>query len=319
MNILIADDRHLDRDSLRDVITEIIPACTICEASSTKQLFSELSKMWDLLFLDISFSGDHEPNDDGLYALLEIVNSYPALPVCLVTGHYKEKLPKFIQQFLGTTLQVINFLDKSNYSEDDVKCTITKAHEHQLKFKKNIEDKRASEELILEAAEEANRKFVASAFFELHDRLSHSDMLKTAFTGDDWSSRIEAEAKLTNGMCKVNAALLCIEMDRSIQTLCLPNAGKIEKYYQKLDYIAVQYDIRWLDKGLMHEAWETRNKIVHASMVADRDDAYLLLKCVRLLLKKQPKNGSCRSTMMPVSPPQGRGKSKRDQSKSVPA
>ena len=63
--------------------------------------------------MDVSFSGDQgEPDDDGLYALLEIVNSYPALPVCIVTGHYKEKLPKFIQQFLGTTLQVINFLDK---------------------------------------------------------------------------------------------------------------------------------------------------------------------------------------------------------------
>ena len=239
--------------------------------------------------MDISFSGNHEPDDDGLYALLEIVNSYPGLPVCIVTGHFKEKLPKFIQQFLGKTLQVVNFLDKANYSDKNLKTTLSMAQEYQSSFKKNIAEKRALDDLLLETAESAKQKIVASLFCEFHDRLTHADMVNKAFTGNDWASRIEAENQLTNGVCNVNAVLLCIEMDRLIQKLCPTESGSFANYHQRLDYIANQLKIGWLDKGLLHEAWSTQNKIVHAEMMADREDAHQLMRCVGLLLKNIPR------------------------------
>jgi hypothetical protein len=317
MNILIADDRQLDRTALKDSVTEIFPDCAIWEVASTKQLFSDLTESWDLLFLDISFSGNHEPDDDGLYALLEIVNSYPALPVCIVTGHYKEKLPKFIQKFLGKTLQVVNFLDKANYSDNDLKTTVSMAQEYQSSFKKNIAEKRALDDLLLETAESAKQKIVASVFSEFHDRLTHADMVNKAFTGNDWASRIEAENQLTNGVCNVNAVLLCIEMDRLIQELCPNESGIFANYNQRRDYIANQFKIGWLDKGLMREAWSTRNKIVHAEIVADREDAHQLMRCVGLLLKNLPKNGSSKNNMKHIPVP-GHLTAKIDLSKTAP-
>lgn len=297
MNILIADDHHLDRASIKDMITEIQPDCSILEVSSTRKLFRELSRPWDLLFLDISFSGNRDPDDDGLDALLEIVNSYPALPVCLVTGHYKEKLPKFIQQFLGTTLQVVAFLDKASYSESDLKLTVSRAQEYQSNFNKSIEDKRAFDDLLFEAAESEKRKIMASLFCELHDRLSYSDMLNKAFTGNDWESRIEGECQLAKGLCNVNAALLCIEMDRLIKSLCPNDLRDFRDYNIKIDFIADKFNIGLADRGIIKKAWRTRNKIVHAHILAERFEAHQVMTCINFLSRIIAENESIKNDM----------------------
>jgi hypothetical protein len=67
----------------------------------------------------------------------------------------------------------------------------------------------------------------------------------------------------------------------------------------------------------MREAWSTRNKIVHAEMVAGREDAHQLMRCVSLLLKKLSKNGSSKNNMKHIPAP-GHLTAKIDLSKTAP-
>lgn len=182
----------------------------------------------------------------------------------------------------------MNFLDKGNYTENDIEITFKNASLYQEKAKKNIVEKQAIE-VLLQEVEEEKRK-IMDRVSEFQDRLRYGELLGKAFTGNNWSERIEAESLLTaRGPCNINAALLCIEMDSLIQELCPPDAGIFSNNPQKLNYIVDKFKIDWLDKRIMFAAWRTRNQIVHGKLVADLDHAYDLLKCVSILQKKRPK------------------------------
>lgn len=86
IKILIVDDHAIVREGLKQIVAEHSGMQVTGEASNYRELFQLLPEdEWDIVILDI-----HMPGKNGLEALKDIHQSYPNLPV-LVLSMYSEE------------------------------------------------------------------------------------------------------------------------------------------------------------------------------------------------------------------------------------
>jgi CheY-like chemotaxis protein len=287
MNILIIDDNKLDRNMLSKMINKIQPESTIYEASNLKEMYScmETSVEFSLVTMDIRLSNKQHQDIEGLNALFDIVESYPSIPIFIVTGYFFQYVKRFHEDFLGKTTQIVAFLDKADYSSENLKISFIKAQDYRNIHYQIIADKKAFNDLISEAAEKEKNRLIAEAILLIHNRLALAELLQKAFQGDDWASRIEAESTISRGICKVTGMVLCIEIDNLIKSLCSTSSRNFENYRQRIEYIVDKFDLRKTKKETLHDAWTLRNYIVHAELAdaCRRENVQLLLRCLNLL------------------------------------
>lgn len=85
MNILIADDHAIVRKGLRQLLLEEHPFARIGEVGNAEELMQEVFRAeWDLVICDLNM-----PGRSGLDALKQIKQSFPKLPV-LIMSMYPE-------------------------------------------------------------------------------------------------------------------------------------------------------------------------------------------------------------------------------------
>lgn len=87
IRVLIADDHAIVRRGLRQILLETGEIDVAAEASNGREVLDLLSKpICDLVMLDISM-----PGENGLDVLKRIRQSYPRLPVLVVSMHPEEQ------------------------------------------------------------------------------------------------------------------------------------------------------------------------------------------------------------------------------------
>ncbi len=87
IRILIADDHHVVRKGLKQILLEGFPTATIEEVSDAESLVkSAITKQWDVVISDLSM-----PGRSGLDALQQIKQSLPAIPVLILSIHPEEQ------------------------------------------------------------------------------------------------------------------------------------------------------------------------------------------------------------------------------------
>jgi len=90
--ILIVDDVPLDRTALRRVVASEFPDSVILEASNADEMWARLDKRCELLFQDISLiPTDGVVDSEGIRLLYDVIETFPSLPVIIVSGHMPEK------------------------------------------------------------------------------------------------------------------------------------------------------------------------------------------------------------------------------------
>lgn len=88
MRILIADDHALLREGLKQILIEEFPDAELQTAGTTSETIQLLSQgPWAVLLLDIFM-----PGRSGLEVLAEVRQSYPALPVLVLSSAPEEQL-----------------------------------------------------------------------------------------------------------------------------------------------------------------------------------------------------------------------------------
>ncbi len=287
MKILIADDSDRDRKKLRKVISKEMPECEIDGADSVRALYAKLSTSCDFLFQDVSLLESDNPDSDGFVAVYDVIDSFPDLAIAIVTSRFYEKVHDFHDAFLGgKATQIVGFLDKLSYSEEDIVRVFVKADDFKEKFGKERKEKLEVEALLEEMLKEEETRIakkVEAIKKDLADSEGMDKLYKDAFSGDNWVSRIEAEHKITGKYCNTNAILLCRELEVAMKDLFTGSPEQCRTFYEKMQWIIG-------DKGLSDElyisasnAWKIRNAIVHAEKNATKQDAFDLEACLRLL------------------------------------
>jgi DNA-binding LytR/AlgR family response regulator len=307
MNILIVDDLEQDRKMLRRTIHKNHPEYKISEASNLSHMYAELNKPCELLFLDISLNGDNIPDDEGLNAIYNIMDGYPGLPVCVVTGYFKDKIHKFLGDFLTETTQIVNCLDKGVYKSKDLLEVFSKAEKYRSNFRKSRDEMRVAEDLAQEYAEMKEKRIEKkfSIYIQkLEKKAKKSELHRMAFEGSCWESRIEAEKNITGDTCQGNSLYLCVKMDKLSKFLC-GNEGQECTYRQKqecpflqgrkcsfrlrAEKLSENYCLSNNTKKMLNDAWDIRNSIVHGTKIASCQDALNLLNVVELMQRLKQK------------------------------
>ena len=87
MHILIADDHAVVRRGLREILADSLPDAGFSEASNGDEVLGQLSKSTiALLVLDINM-----PGRSGLDVLRDVKQTYPRLPVIILSVHPEEQ------------------------------------------------------------------------------------------------------------------------------------------------------------------------------------------------------------------------------------
>ncbi|MEP6675427.1 MAG: response regulator transcription factor [Ferruginibacter sp.] len=87
IRILIADDHHVVRKGLKQILLEGFPTAIIEEVSDAESLIKNaLLKEWDVVISDLSM-----PGRSGLDALQQIKQSLPKIPVLILSIHPEEQ------------------------------------------------------------------------------------------------------------------------------------------------------------------------------------------------------------------------------------
>jgi cell fate (sporulation/competence/biofilm development) regulator YlbF (YheA/YmcA/DUF963 family) len=269
--------------------------CEVLEAGNISEMYSKLSMSCDLLFQDIALSSSHEPDSDGLMALYDVIESYPGLPIAIVTGHFYDKLREFHGGFLGRTNQIIGFLDKLKYSSEDVIDVILKAEEFTARYKERAEQEKrhkATIEQLVEARVESIKKKMMSEEEErvgrkvresLKSLEERESLYRKAISGDDWISRIEAEYQLDGTYCTANALLLWREIEKQLKNLFRGSNDQCPTPYAKFQWIKKNVQINDDSSQLVNRARKIRNEIQHNGRNAKKSDAYEILKAYSVL------------------------------------
>jgi len=85
--VLLVDDHAVVRQGLKQILTESIPEVRFGDADSGEQALRKArSEAWDIVILDISL-----PGKSGLEVLKELRQSYPRLPVLVLSMHPEEQ------------------------------------------------------------------------------------------------------------------------------------------------------------------------------------------------------------------------------------
>ncbi len=87
MKVLIADDHAIVRKGLKQIIHEEYPQALIEEASNAEELIHKtMLDTWDVIITDLSM-----PGRSGLDALRQIRESFPKLPVLVLSMHPEDQ------------------------------------------------------------------------------------------------------------------------------------------------------------------------------------------------------------------------------------
>jgi len=87
MHILIADDHGVVRRGLKGILADALPGANFSEAGSGDEVLHQLGKTnIALLLLDISM-----PGRSGVDVLRDVKQTYPRLPVIILSGHPEEQ------------------------------------------------------------------------------------------------------------------------------------------------------------------------------------------------------------------------------------
>ncbi len=287
MRVLIADNSERDRKKLRNMISQEMPECEVHSAESLSQMYSGLSTSCDFLFQDISLLELEHPGTEGFLAVYDVIDSFPELAIAIITSRFFEKIHDFHDAFLGGKAgQIVGFLDKLSYSEDDIVRVFVKADDFKERVGKEKKEKMEVEALLEEMLkdEEARiRKKVDEIKKEFSDSDGFDKLFKSAYSGKNWAARIEAEHKITGKYCNTNAILICRDLEAVMKKLFTGSETECRTFYEKMQWIIG-------DKGLPDEsyisvskAWKIRNNIVHAEKNATKQDALELEACLNLL------------------------------------
>ncbi len=289
MRILIADDSERDRKKLRQIISKEMPDCEIDGAGNIREMYAKLSVPCDFLFHDISLAEPETPGTDGFVAVYDIIDTFPDLAIAIITNRFFEKVHDFHDAFLGgKAAQIVGFLDKLSFSEEDIVRVFVKADDFKETVTKERREKQEIETLfndMLRDEEARIQKKVAALRKDQPDDIATDKLFISAFSGSDWISRIEAEIKITGKYCNTNAILLCRELESLVKRLFAGPEQQCRTFYEKMQWIIGKRDLSdelYISAG---KAWKIRNSIVHAEKNATKGDAMALADCLRLLDK----------------------------------
>ncbi|MFC1580086.1 hypothetical protein ACFL4N_04170 [Thermodesulfobacteriota bacterium] len=295
MKALIVDDSPQDRKVLRRIIRKEYSECEVLEAPNISEMYSKLSMSCDLLFQDIALSSSNEPDSEGLMALYDVIESYPGVAIAIVTGHFYDKVREFHGGFLGRTNQIIGFLDKLQYTNDDVIEVILKAEEFNSKYRESIEkekgDESAIEELVDEKVEAIKKKLMIEQEERVGRKVSESiqsreekaTLIRKAISGDDWASRIEAECQVDGRYCTANALLVWREIEKLVNNLFYGSNDQCRTFYEKFQWVQKNLDMSTDSYELVNRARMIRNKIQHDGREAKKSEAHEILKAYTVL------------------------------------
>jgi DNA-binding NarL/FixJ family response regulator len=113
MRILIADDHAIVRRGLKEILLDEYPSAQIGEAADAEELIKKtLQEKWDIVITDLSM-----PGRSGLDALKQIKQSFPNLPV-LIMSMYPE------DQFAVRALKAgaSGYLNKNSIHDEVIKA-----------------------------------------------------------------------------------------------------------------------------------------------------------------------------------------------------
>lgn len=258
MRVLIVDDSPLDREMIRETVREIDDAISVSEAEDIETMFKRLKKPCDLLLLDISLDNADTTNSAGLHALHDLIGDYPDVPIAIVTGHFEDKVREFLS-YLGTSKQLIDYIDKAVLDEDRLNQTIQKAIEYRTEYRSSKYDDDRSK-----------------YFFE-------------AFTGDNWRQRVVAESWIpdSNGACNINGMLVWIATEDFIrnktQTL-RDDKINISVLISRLK------DMKVLDFQTANNIFKAkfaRDSFIHHKQDISKTDALLMCDCYETLSARE--------------------------------
>ena len=289
MRILIADDSEQDRKKLRQMIAREMPECEIDAAENIREMYAKLSMPCDFLFHDVSLAEPEGSGPDGFVAVYDIIDSFPDLAIAIVTNRFFEKVHEFHDAFLGGKAnQIVGFLDKLSFSEEDIVRVFVKADDFKEKVTKEREEKQEIEALfddMLKDEKARIQKKMEAIRKEGSGDDSADKLYIRAFSGTDWIPRIEAEIKITGKYCNTNAILLCREMESHVKRLFTGSHEQCRTFYEKMQWIIGDRSLPeelYISAG---KAWKIRNSIVHAEKNATKQDAVELTSCLQLLEK----------------------------------
>lgn len=87
IRILIADDHAIVRSGMKQLLLEHFPSLLIGEANDAETLIKKaIDKTWDIIICDLSM-----PGRGGLDALKQIKQTFPKLPVLIMSMHPEEQ------------------------------------------------------------------------------------------------------------------------------------------------------------------------------------------------------------------------------------
>jgi two-component system, NarL family, invasion response regulator UvrY len=113
LKILIADDHIIVRRGLKQILLEEYPSAQIEEAGDAEELLKKVFRsVYDIVISDLSM-----PGRSGLDSLVQIRQSYPKLPVLILSVHSEEHYALRVLKSGGS-----GYLNKNSAPEELVKA-----------------------------------------------------------------------------------------------------------------------------------------------------------------------------------------------------
>ena len=277
---LIVDDVPADRRSLTKLLRRVLPEHEPpLEAGSVGEMYARLGQQPDLLFLDVALEpGQVGPDSSGLIALYDIVDSYPSLPVIVVTGYFAEKAKEILHGAMDCR-SVVGCLDKADYDDDLVERVLGRVARFRAEVAQRQSESEFADLVFAEAEEriETERKRLEANLTA--EELSLK-LYRAAFSGTDWRTRVVAEAKLNGGRCNQNATAMGIVMEKRVRDLC---AGDHVTFHDRAWELKDRFELPWASFQLLKEAWTVRNRVVHSQATAKREHGLLMVTALSVL------------------------------------
>ena len=284
--VLFVDDVPLDRAALRRVVTSEFPESAIIEAGNADEMWAKLDKRCDLLFQDISLQPiDGVVDSEGIRLLYDVIETYPSLPVIIVSGHMGEKWKDVfdLQKQHGSPL--IDVLDKVSYNSQSVVNSIETALEFHVKQSERDEEEDYISKLLSEAAEEMENAFKlerAKLQTEKNSQSKEAKLRVQLLSGADALVRCKAEIEL-NGDCGMNLWKVSVDFESRAVSLSGLNSRGVS-FHDKVLKIRSEYGLNQFELRNLFDAWSIRNRMAHPPQLKPKlNEAMMLINSLKLL------------------------------------
>ena len=284
--ILIVDDVPLDRTALRRVVTSEFPDSEILEAGTAAEMWAKLDIRCDLLFQDISLNPtDGVVDSEGVRLLYDVIETFPSLPVIIVSGHMPEKWKDVfdLQKQHGSPL--IDVLDKVNYDSKIVVGAIEKAHEFHIQQATRVEEEDYVSKMLSEAVTAINfreEQVERAREAEKNNQSKEAKLRVQLLSGDDPLVRCKAEIELI-GDCGMNLWKVCVELEDQVLTLSGLNSDNVS-FHEKVLTIKSEYGLKDMEVRDLFDSWDIRNDMFHPpQMKPNLNHATLMIASLNIL------------------------------------